>query len=106
MCGIAAIFNYSNAPLKVDGEELLRVRDRMITRGPDGAGIWLSDDGKVYIWGRYIDEKTGGYKQIREVVNLPDDIQANSVTDIFLKKNLSIEVHYIVKSTSTIKISD
>ena len=47
MCGIAAIFNYSNAPLKVDGEELLRVRDRMITRGPDGAGIWLSDDGKV-----------------------------------------------------------
>ena len=47
MCGIAAIFNYSNAPSRVDEEELLRVRDRMITRGPDGAGIWLSDDGKV-----------------------------------------------------------
>ena len=47
MCGIAAIFNYSNDPLRVDGEELLRVRDRMVTRGPDGAGIWLSDDGRV-----------------------------------------------------------
>ena len=47
MCGIAAIFNYSNSKSSVDSEELLRVRDSMITRGPDGAGIWLSDDGKI-----------------------------------------------------------
>lgn len=47
MCGIAGIFRYGdNAPL-VDLAELERMRDRMATRGPDGAGEWLSADGRV-----------------------------------------------------------
>jgi asparagine synthase (glutamine-hydrolysing) len=47
MCGIAAIFAYTdNAPL-VEREELLRIREAMVKRGPDGAGLWLSDDGRI-----------------------------------------------------------
>jgi asparagine synthase (glutamine-hydrolysing) len=47
MCGINAIFAYdSNAP-SVSQEELLTVRDAMIARGPDGAGLWLSSDKRV-----------------------------------------------------------
>jgi asparagine synthase (glutamine-hydrolysing) len=46
MCGIAAIFSYRGSS-PVDREELLRVRDRMAARGPDGAGAWFSDDGCV-----------------------------------------------------------
>src|SRR5262245_27497171 len=46
MCGIAAIFSYLDGP-PVLGSELLTIRDRMTSRGPDGAGIWLSEDGRI-----------------------------------------------------------
>ena len=46
MCGIAAIFSYNNGP-PVDERELLRIRDRMTSRGPDGAGMWVSEDRSV-----------------------------------------------------------
>ncbi|EME69335.1 asparagine synthase [Paramagnetospirillum caucaseum] len=47
MCGIAAILAGSSASVPVDGGELLRMRERMIARGPDGAGLWLSPHGLV-----------------------------------------------------------
>jgi asparagine synthase (glutamine-hydrolyzing) len=47
MCGLAAILAGSRAASPVDGDELLRIRDAMIARGPDGAGSWLSPDGRV-----------------------------------------------------------
>lgn len=47
MCGFAAILAGSRSPSPVDGEELLRIRDAMTARGPDGAGLWLSSDGRV-----------------------------------------------------------
>src|SRR2546425_5842960 len=46
MCGIAAIFSYRDGP-PVDESQLLRIRDRMISRGPDGAGLWISSDRRV-----------------------------------------------------------
>ena len=47
MCGIVSIFAYNNSAPPVDREELLRIRDRMIARGPDGRGAWYSTDGRV-----------------------------------------------------------
>src|ERR1700733_12690606 len=47
MCGIAAIFAYGSAVPMVDRAELIRIRDAMTSRGPDGCGDWLSVDGKV-----------------------------------------------------------
>jgi asparagine synthase (glutamine-hydrolysing) len=47
MCGIAGIYAYDSHAPPVDGDELLRVRERMIARGPDGAGVWLSDDRRI-----------------------------------------------------------
>lgn len=46
MCGIATVFSYGNSHA-VKREELLRVRDHMAVRGPDGAGDWISADGRV-----------------------------------------------------------
>lgn len=40
MCGIAGIFAYHYAANPIDEAELLRIRDRMSARGPDGAGLW------------------------------------------------------------------
>lgn len=46
MCGIAGIVNFGgHAP--VDESALVRMRDAMIHRGPDGAGLWLSPDRSV-----------------------------------------------------------
>jgi asparagine synthase (glutamine-hydrolysing) len=47
MCGIAGIFAYHAAAAPVDREELLRIREAMARRGPDGAGLWMSGDGRV-----------------------------------------------------------
>ena len=47
MCGIAAIFAYSADAPPVDRDELLAIRDQMIARGPDGAGLWISLDQRI-----------------------------------------------------------
>ncbi len=44
MCGIAGIFAYRESAPPVDEQELLRIREAMIHRGPDGAGLWVSSD--------------------------------------------------------------
>jgi asparagine synthase (glutamine-hydrolysing) len=46
MCGIAGIFAYaSSRPVRED--ILVAMREAMIHRGPDGAGLWLSTDSRV-----------------------------------------------------------
>ncbi len=45
MCGIAGIYSLDGKP--IDGELLVRMRDTMVHRGPDGAGIWISSDKRM-----------------------------------------------------------
>ena len=47
MCGIAATFAYSADAPPVDRDELIAIRDRMAKRGPDGHGLWISDDRRI-----------------------------------------------------------
>jgi asparagine synthase (glutamine-hydrolysing) len=47
MCGIVAIFAYSDSAPPVDGGELTLIRDQMTARGPDGAGALITPDGRV-----------------------------------------------------------
>jgi asparagine synthase (glutamine-hydrolysing) len=47
MCGINGAYAYSAGAPALDREELLRVRDSMSARGPDGAGLWLSPDNRT-----------------------------------------------------------
>ena len=47
MCGIAGIFAHSDSASPVDETELLKIREAMGARGPDGAGTWLSADRRV-----------------------------------------------------------
>src|SRR5690242_20936673 len=47
MCGIVAIFAYQGSAPPVDSRELLKIRDAMLTRGPDGEGLWLSLDRRI-----------------------------------------------------------
>ena len=47
MCAISGIYAYRREAPPVDPLELLRVRDHMRARGPDGAGEWISDDRRI-----------------------------------------------------------
>lgn len=47
MCGLAGIFSYLDCAALIDADELLRTRESMIRRGPDGAGLWQSPDQRV-----------------------------------------------------------
>ncbi|MGH7782089.1 MAG: asparagine synthase (glutamine-hydrolyzing) [Candidatus Binataceae bacterium] len=47
MCGIAGIFAYGAEAAPVDQAELLKIREAMSARGPDGAGMWLCADRRV-----------------------------------------------------------
>jgi asparagine synthase (glutamine-hydrolysing) len=46
VCGIAGIVNFGSRA-RIDESVLIRMRDSMVHRGPDGAGIWLSRNGAV-----------------------------------------------------------
>lgn len=45
MCGIVGIFS-PNLNREIKEKVLISMRDKMIHRGPDGAGIWLSNDNR------------------------------------------------------------
>jgi asparagine synthase (glutamine-hydrolysing) len=45
MCGIAGIFSFAGSP--VTHERIRAMCDRIAHRGPDGAGVWVSGDGRV-----------------------------------------------------------
>ena len=47
MCGIAGVYAYRSTARPVDRDELVRMRDHMASRGPDGSGEWHSPDGRV-----------------------------------------------------------
>lgn len=44
MCGIVGIIDCYHA---IDKQLLIAMRDTMVHRGPDDAGIWISDDGRI-----------------------------------------------------------
>src|SRR5260221_566488 len=54
MCGIAGIYAYHYAANPVDRTELLRIRDHMSARGPDGVGEWSSQDERVMLGHRRV----------------------------------------------------
>ena len=47
MCGIAGVYAYRSTAKPVDRDELVRMRDHMAARGPDGSGEWYSADSRV-----------------------------------------------------------
>jgi asparagine synthase (glutamine-hydrolysing) len=47
MCGIAGVYAYRLTARSVDHGKLVRMRDHMTSRGPDGSGEWYSADSRV-----------------------------------------------------------
>src|SRR5213594_4027111 len=47
MCGIVGAFSFTNSGFRVSERYLIRMRDTMSHRGPDGAGIFISSDRRL-----------------------------------------------------------
>src|ERR1700691_2913741 len=47
MCGICGVLSFKNSNFQVTADSLVRMRETMVHRGPDGAGIWISPDRRV-----------------------------------------------------------
>lgn len=47
MCGIAGILSRRQVGTPVNRDELLKIRDAMTARGPDDAGLWIAENGRV-----------------------------------------------------------
>lgn len=52
MCGINGVVRLSPAAPPIDREEVIRTRDAMTLRGPDGAGVWFSGCGRAALANR------------------------------------------------------
>src|SRR5919197_1904485 len=47
MCGIVGALSFERSDFIVEPRYLIRMRETMVHRGPDGDGLWISDDGAV-----------------------------------------------------------
>ena len=47
MCGINGTLVFNNSSFRVSEPYINRMRDEMKHRGPDGAGTWISDNGRI-----------------------------------------------------------
>ena len=63
MCGIAGGFSFSSSADPIDQAVVLRLNDLQRRRGPDGVGLWSSDDKRIVLGHRrlaIIDTGAGG----------------------------------------------
>jgi asparagine synthase (glutamine-hydrolysing) len=47
MCGIVGALVLKNSSFTITEQYITRMRDTMIHRGPDGAGVWISFDNRI-----------------------------------------------------------
>ena len=47
MCGIAGALVLDGTPSTIDEDYLVRMRETLVHRGPDGSGLWLGEGGRV-----------------------------------------------------------
>lgn len=47
MCGIVGALVFQNSSFNITESYLTNMREAMVHRGPDGAGLWIAEDGKV-----------------------------------------------------------
>src|ERR1019366_5597302 len=70
MCGIAGAFAFQSNSQPINPAVVLRLNDLQRRRGPDGAGLWSSDDNRIVLGHRrlaIIDTGTSGAQPMSDV---------------------------------------
>lgn len=78
MCGIAGILTFSPDKWPVDEATLVTMRDTMIHRGPDGAGIWLNETGTIGFGHRRL-----AIIDLSEAASQPMSLSENKLSIVF-----------------------
>ncbi|HUT84170.1 MAG TPA: asparagine synthase (glutamine-hydrolyzing), partial [Thermodesulfobacteriota bacterium] len=47
MCGVVGALSFQQGSFTVTKSYIVKMRDTMVHRGPDGAGVWVDNDGRV-----------------------------------------------------------
>ena len=78
MCGITGILSFSPDSWPVDKKTLVQMRDTMIHRGPDGAGVWLSKNENIGFGHRRL-----AIIDLSETALQPMSLEDGSITIVF-----------------------
>src|SRR5262245_10679942 len=105
MCGINGIFAYHYAANPVDRAELLRTRDHMASRGPDGKGDWVTADGRVAFGHRRLSiidlSNTGSQPMVNVKGNLVITFNGEIYNYRALRKELEAKGHSFCSQSDT-----
>ena len=69
MCGIAGAFNFGRNAAHLDPGVVLRLNEMQRRRGPDGAGLWSSEDKRIVLGHRrlaIIDTSSAGAQPMQD----------------------------------------
>src|SRR5512139_3150316 len=47
MCGVVGALAFANSGFRITVPYIERMRDTMVHRGPDGAGVWIAPDSRI-----------------------------------------------------------
>jgi len=78
MCGIVGILSFNNGSYQVREDILVSMRDTMVHRGPDGAGLWISPDKKIGLGHRRL-----SIIDLSETANQPMSNEDGSIQIVF-----------------------
>jgi len=89
MCGIAGIISFQK---NLTEEELIRMRDSMIHRGPDGSGLWISENKKVILGHRRLSILDLSEKANQPMSNEDGSLQIVFNGEIFNYQDIRLEL--------------
>jgi len=91
MCGIAGIYSFAKNYEPINPVTIDTMRDTMIHRGPDGAGTWVSEDGRIGLGHRRL-----SIIDLSELANQP---MSDHKKDIWIVYNGEIYNHAELRKT-------
>ncbi len=77
MCGINGVLAFTSK-IKIEEQIIVEMRDTMVHRGPDGGGVWISNDNSIGLGHRRL-----SIIDVSDVANQPMSNENNSIKIVF-----------------------
>jgi asparagine synthase (glutamine-hydrolysing) len=77
MCGINGVLAF-NSKIKIEEKIIIEMRDTMVHRGPDGCGVWISNDNSIGLGHRRL-----SIIDVSEIANQPMSNEDDSIKIVF-----------------------
>jgi asparagine synthase (glutamine-hydrolysing) len=78
MCGIVGALSFKESAFAVTESYIIKMRDTMVHRGPDGAGVWVSHDHKIGLGHRRL-----SIIDLSKIANQPMSNEDGSIQIVF-----------------------